>query len=410
MSEHGYRRLLRWAALPVTDRRWAAPLAAAALGFGLFVGVAVGPGTSGTLATGVAPVIEIPGLAATGGDEGADDLEVESQARPEGGGESAAPAPPEASEPGFPLVSAPVEEPVASEAPEAPPVREPEEDAAAEEPITLSGVVVHANPAAGSYAVAEPSGALNAVHAAKLPLPGTRVSVPVRTLANGTVAEDGTRKRTGTAAAAKLEGTVTYVDPDPATPAYAVSKRGVSVLVRVPPDPAGATPVLPVLGAYAKVEVAIEKLPAPGASPEEATPASPQAPPPAPAAPACEGAPAEPPRIPAAVATLWQTAIEASDAPFAYGDFAGVVMAVCASQRLLAISADDLREGGADLLVSVPAKLATADLVPGDSILATAEIAVDGGLTLKGLASDERSKGADDAAATRGDLVNHLAD
>ena len=36
---------LRWAALPIIDRRWTAPLSAIALGFGLFVGVAIGPGT-----------------------------------------------------------------------------------------------------------------------------------------------------------------------------------------------------------------------------------------------------------------------------------------------------------------------------------------------------------------------------
>jgi hypothetical protein len=66
------RRLLRWAALPVTDRRWAAPLAAVALGFGLFAGVAIGPGTAGTFATGAAQIIEIPGLGGgtDAGDEG----------------------------------------------------------------------------------------------------------------------------------------------------------------------------------------------------------------------------------------------------------------------------------------------------------------------------------------------------
>jgi hypothetical protein len=55
-------KLLQWAALPVTDRRWAAPLSAVALGFGLFAGVAIGPGAAGTFGTGVAQVIEIPGF------------------------------------------------------------------------------------------------------------------------------------------------------------------------------------------------------------------------------------------------------------------------------------------------------------------------------------------------------------
>jgi hypothetical protein len=71
------RVLLRWGALPVTDRRWAAPLAAIALGFGLFAGVAIGPGAAGTFATGAAQIIEIPRFsggddAGEEGDEGGD--------------------------------------------------------------------------------------------------------------------------------------------------------------------------------------------------------------------------------------------------------------------------------------------------------------------------------------------------
>jgi hypothetical protein len=82
----GYRQVLRWVALPVTNRRWAAPLSALALGFGLFVGVAIGPSAAGTLATG-AQIIEIPLLAGAGG-AGGDGS----------GGGSAAPAAPVAGE------------------------------------------------------------------------------------------------------------------------------------------------------------------------------------------------------------------------------------------------------------------------------------------------------------------------
>ncbi len=59
-------RWMRWASLIVTDRRWAAPISAVALGFGLFVGVAIGPGTAGTLATGASQIIEIPALGGGG--------------------------------------------------------------------------------------------------------------------------------------------------------------------------------------------------------------------------------------------------------------------------------------------------------------------------------------------------------
>jgi hypothetical protein len=51
---------LRWAALPVIDRRWTAPMSAVALGMGLFVGVAIGPGTEGSLGTTNPMVIQVP--------------------------------------------------------------------------------------------------------------------------------------------------------------------------------------------------------------------------------------------------------------------------------------------------------------------------------------------------------------
>ena len=421
--ERGYRLLLQWAALPVTDRRWAAPMAAVALGFGLFVGVAIGPGASGSFAGGVPQVITLAGLGDDeGGGGGGGEAEPEAsgfaEEEEEGGFEEAFEAEPEASGSSFGFE----EEEEAYEEPEAggeesPPPAKPEteeEDGPEEELLKLSGTVVHVNPAAGSYTVAEPSGSLSAVHAKRLPQPGAKLTVGVRTLANGTYAEGDARKQAGKATKAKLEGIVTWVDADPAAPAYAVSKRGVSVLVKVHPDPAGALPPLPVVGAYAAVGVAIEKLPATSAETPPAAPegAAAEATPLPASGPLCEGVPLpEPtalPQVPAAVATLWQTSLDASGVPFTYSDLAGVLTAVCAREKTLLLSADDVREGGADLVVAVPPKLASADLVPGDSVLATADIGPAGELTLKGLASDEHSKGADDADATQGDLVNHL--
>ena len=100
-----YRTLLRWAALPVTDRRWAAPLCAIALGFGLFAGVAIGPSTAGTLATAPYQLIEIPSFGVSGGGE--EEGEAETASAPEssggfGGGEE--------SSSGFTPVAAPEEE------------------------------------------------------------------------------------------------------------------------------------------------------------------------------------------------------------------------------------------------------------------------------------------------------------
>jgi hypothetical protein len=410
-GDRGYRRALRWAAVPVTDRRWAAPLCAAALGFGIFAGVAIGPGASGTFATGVPPVIELPGLLEEGEGEGGETAEAGEaggEAFEGGGGEESGEAFPEeagtAFETGFPEETAPEKtagpSPPAEEAPHGEPdPEEPEQ--------TIAGVVVHANPAAGSYTVVESGGLPNAIHAAKLPAPGTKVSVPVRTLANGTFAEDGKRKQAGKRTSATVAGIVTFVGADPAAPAYTISKRGVSMLIRVHPDPTGSAPALPQLGAYATVSVEIEKPPT-GAGPPAAAPAPGEAAvmPAPPAEPACAADPAQPVAVPSAPAILWQQTIDADGAPFASSDFAGVVTAICPDEAKLALSGDDLRQSGADVVFAVPKSIDLGRLKVGDSVATTAAIEADDALRLTGLASDERTKGADDAAAAQGDLAS----
>jgi hypothetical protein len=436
----GYRRLLRWAALPITDRRWAAPLSAVALGFGLFVGVAIGPGAAGTFATGAAQIIEIPGFGggedAGGGGEGGD---ISSSGTGGGGEGSIPPAEP------APASIAPIVAESGGEATEAPPPTPTHEPAAAnEEPEpevdTLAGLVLHVNPAAGSYTLVEPGGALDVVHAAKPPQPGTKLSVPTRPLANGTFAEAGTRAKSGTRTRASFGGIVTYVDPTPAAPAYTVSKRGASVLVHVHPDPTGAAPSLPALGAFVTVAVEIERpsalassseSPQPPSEPveESPAPAAPSEPtpsvepPPAPApvaesppapvtpaepspAPICAADPSQPP--PPAIqpsAVLWQRQISAAGAPFAFSDLTGIVEAICPESSQLLLSADDIRESAHDLVLAVPKEIDTTKLKVGESVLATATINTDASLSLTGVASDERIKGADDAQAAQGDLV-----
>jgi hypothetical protein len=113
-GETGYRRLLRWAAVPLTDRRWAAPLSAVALGFGLFVGVAIGPGATGTFATGAAQIVEIP-VSTAGEDGGSGGAERASSAPApasgsasgEGEGFSLAPLAPSGEAPSEPAATAP---------------------------------------------------------------------------------------------------------------------------------------------------------------------------------------------------------------------------------------------------------------------------------------------------------------
>jgi hypothetical protein len=395
---------MRSAAKVVTNRRWAAIATAMALGFGLFIGVAIGPGAAGTLATGGPLIVEVPSSGRG----------TENEATGGGGETTAAPAPspggeeaveetsPEsfASTPPFEpeLVEPAPEEPAPSKQNSSPQTKEPPAEEEEEEPEgqTLEGTVVHTNPAAESYALAIKGGELVAVHSAKLPPAGTKLSLPVRQLANGTFAEDAKPERQGKAGRASFTGTVTFANPDPVAPSYTVSGRGASVLVLVQPDPSGAPPQLPPLGSFATAEVTIGKPPA-----EPAPVATPPAPVPAPA---CT-LPAPPPASAAPKAALWQEKLKVEDVPpSTYLEVAGVVAGLCADQPALLLSADDAGEGAGDLLLQLSPKVDAGRLEAGDSIVATVEVAEDGVLTLTGAASDERVKGADDAKSAQGDL------
>ena len=87
-----------------------------------------------------------------------------------------------------------------------------------------------------------------------------------------------------------------------------------------------------------------------------------------------------------------------------YLDLAGILTAVCPATGQIAISADDLRQSGKDIVLSIPGRFKTAGFQLGDSVVATATIGEDGTLTLAGLASDERTRGAEDTASAQGDL------
>jgi hypothetical protein len=365
-------QILRAFSLVVTDRRWAAPLSAMALGFGVFVGVAIGPSAPGTLAGGPR-IIEMSSL---GGGESEEEGEGEGAgsgaplAGPVAGGAEggaglgalASPAP---------FAPAPVgEEPVEEEAQEAPVPTQPSgkippAEVEDEEATELKGVVVHANEPAGSYALAIAGGELVPVHARELPAPGAKLTVTASRLANGAFAEEEKPKRSGgKATQAVFRGVVTYADPDPTDPAYTVSGRGASLLVHVPPDPTGAVPTLPATGTYVNVTVGLE--------PDT---------------------------------TLLQRKIEVEPGePTTYLDLAGIFREVLPETGQLLFSADGARESEADLTLNVPPTIDTTKLEPGDSYLATATVEEDGTLKLAGIASDEHTKGADDPSLAQGDL------
>jgi hypothetical protein len=370
-------RALRGAALVVTDRRWAAPLSAAALGFGIFAGVAIGPGASGGLATGAQQIVQLPGSSGEEGRSGGGGRRVAStgSALPfEGGGEaggfeeealggataSFAPAPVD------PL-PAPAPAPAPQPAP-APPAAGEEE----EEGQPFAGTVAAANPAAGSYALALDGGELVAVHAPELPEPGTRLSVPLRPLANGTYAAAGEiESEKAKAKAVSLEGVVTWASPPEAPPSYTVSGRGASLLVRVPPDPAGAPAELPAIGSLVELKAWIEPA-------------------------------AEPQAAPTLVQSELEVDLELE--PSTYLELAGIVEEVAPDGARLAFSADWSGESEATLDLAVPKSIEAKKLKAGDSYLATAEVGPDGALALTGIAADERAKGADDEASAQGDL------
>jgi len=374
LNSRAVDQALRGASLVVTDRRWAAPLSAAALGFGIFAGVAIGPGTAGSLATGAQQIVEIP---VSGGAEG--------QSGGGGGGvaltESASPPLAGSGGAGFeealpstlPLASEPIESlppPAAEPASKAAPTEEsePEEETKGQ---MFKGTVVHVSPAAGSYAMAIDGGELISVHAAELPDPGTTLSGPLRQLANGTYAEAAELElEKATAKEVAFSGTVTFADPNPAAPAYTVSGRGSSLPVQVEPDPSGAVPALPALGSLIKVTARIE-----------------------------------PPAEPKGTPTLLQSKLAVESVPPAtYFELAGIVKEVVPDAGQILFSADWAGESESTLTLTVPPEIDSAKLKLGDSYLATVEIAADGSLELKGIASDERTKGADDSVSGQGDL------
>jgi hypothetical protein len=359
--------MARGAALIVTDRRWGATLSASALGFGLFVGVAIGPGTAGTLATSPQQLL-LPSL----GSDGRGEPEAEAggsfdPADPQGGGALAIESESSSLET-FPSAEPLTTEPTEPLPPEkSTPKPDPEGTGVAEEEVettALAGTVVHANPAAGSYVLAIKGGELVPVHATKLPRAGTKLSLEAVQLANGTFAEESTPKRKGNTSKASFRGVVTFVKPDPLAPAYTLSGRGASLLVAVSPDPAGALPSLPSVGSYATATVAME----------------------------VDGALVE-----------RELALEPGE-PATYLDLAGVYVGISPETGQLLLSADDTRKIEQDLALTVPTGIDTTKLEPGDSYMATATVEPDGSLTLTGIASDERRKGADDPLLAQGDL------
>jgi hypothetical protein len=264
-------------------------------------------------------------------------------------------------------------------------------------PQVISGTVVHLNPVAGTYAIAN-GGPLIAIHAKKLPQPGSRVRTPVRELANGTFAEEGKRKTKGRSGGSTFSGTVTFRDDEPGKDFYAVSNEGSSVLVRVPPE-AGGVSTPPEVGASVLVGVRFSP-PSPGSAGEPTTTPAPEQ---QPAANACdpdgEAIPATP--LIAQAVSLAQTKLTVYE-PVAQAELAGIVQAVCPSTRQLVLSADDTRESLQDAVLQVRAGVDLAKVKVGKAIVGSVELRSPELLSLGGLASDQGIKGADGVKQVQG--------
>ena len=430
---------LRWAALPVTNRRWTLPMSAIALGLGLFIGVAIGPGISTTLGT--SPLLIVTGPPAS------DPAHASSAAGGTGGGGSSAPAPNGQVDPsqpahpgagigvaapgpgpsaGFPVPSVTPVAPTSIAPTLAPPTSTPptststtsttetgtnsdQTESSSAPPddtssdLVVKGTVIHVNPLASSYVLSSRGGQMNAIHARQLPRAGAKLEVPVRELANGTYAKDGDVKRAGSVKSALLQGIVTFADPT--TGAYTVSSKGVSVLVHADSD---ESPSPPRVGARLAVTAGLgpppddtANAPPPPATP---TPAPPTTPSPTPPAGRLAGCGAVPPAPHPPKTSLTELSRVVQVASVDYSDFEGIVQGVCG--RKLVLSADDLRESAADIELPLAkgSGIALSSISPGDVVDASGTIhARTAALSLTGISSDDGIKGADDPDLKQGD-------
>jgi hypothetical protein len=375
---------LRWAALPVIDRRWTAPLSAIALGFGIFVGAAIGPGSSlGSQTQTVVEVVRPPVAPTTvtgGGANGGGGAGGGHHPDPGNGGGT--PTPPT---PTPPTDNGPFGEPAPSTPPTTttpPPTTTTTTTTTDNNPPddpppnpTVKGTVVHVNDAAGSYTVARDDGTLRAVHADGLPGLGAVITVTARALANGTFGEVGDRVSTGDAGKFDLAGTVTFSEPR--IGAYTVSATGTSVLVRVP-----AGERMPEVGDEVTASVRIgDKLDS--IEPQD---------------PGRDGC-GDPPRLPKPKKFALEQVDLAVSGHASRASLEAVVEGICRKSSSLILSADDQRESGRDIAVVVPASFGLGDIAVGQMLALRADIGTGGNLTASKIAADDDESTADDAGA-----------
>ncbi|MBM3668291.1 MAG: zinc ribbon domain-containing protein [Actinobacteria bacterium] len=273
-------------------------------------------------------------------------------------------------------------------------------------PVYVSGTVIFNNPVAGSYSVSS-GGAMSAIHtdtSPKMPVPGTKVKIPVRQLANRTYAEHGKRQINGEATKATFTGIVTdsrgTLVPG-ARDTYTVSGHGSSVLVYGPDDPTG-TLMPPTVGKIVTVTTNILGAVPPPPAPAAAPPAY-SCPIPSPAFPRPAVTPVRQLQQGSASGDLVVQPTEAKTA-----SISTVVQATCsAAPKQFLFSSDSIRERMADISPFADSGVLLSGVTSAEPIIASVTLkpATNEVIEVNGTASDNGIAGADDASTAQGNLV-----
>ena len=241
----------------------------------------------------------------------------------------------------------------------------------------LDGTLVAVDPAAHSVDVADSHHNLVEVHATTSAKPGAEIKATTTTLVNGTLA---TRRlqvgKRPPSAQVDVTGTVSFLDAP--RNLYALSARGVSLLVAAPaPAQGGPSDSLPSLGQTLEATV---KVP--------------------PASPAKPGA--SPPPPPLAEVSHKVTGFAPSPV-----ELTGLMLRGDPGKRTITLSADRFDRsaaGGATISLTVPASVDVARLKPRQAVVAHAEIGTDNAYKLTGIAPDDSETAANSKTGARGDF------
>lgn len=241
------------------------------------------------------------------------------------------------------------------------------------------------------YAVADGSGNLLFVHyrtqGPSPPQVGAKVGTNIDPLANGSFVQFGGLQNESRQAASKINGVVSWVDPDAGV--ITISARGASIAVDVaaatvaaggtPPIGTWVTGKVAFDGAAAKAEEPVAADEDPGVETGEEPEAE------------------EPLTLPTTIAR----SIEATGEPGSQIELSGPVSWDPALAKLF-MAADGFGVLNREIELAVPRKLKLKGILEGEIYAATADVAADGSLRLAGLSANYSKEAADDPAQAFG--------